>query len=408
MRPFPFLGHGRAAPSAKLWIALAEPEASAAPLLTRLSHLKNVGGLQRDGLVVQARFKALADTAERDQALLAAHAQVPLSLVVQPQGTSLSSWHEESLADVERILAALERLVRAADTYLVERRRLTGWSGADVNAVLLKAFRGQAPRAELVLAALARLTRGHKGTARAILTDQLMERLPGLAGHDFDVDLVLRHHLALAQKLSPSSIRMPEKFNEGLALRLRGPKPSRAPAGVEQLHEAIAAKDWRRLGRALRADDEAHVQVLLALPPARLRAIAEFGLSTPLANAGVHLMVRGRFADALKLYDAVMCDAKLEASTAANPLYAVQDDNNHLGVDEARARRYLERCLPLGPENPAIFLNAAFVWMELDEHEAALDALAQAKARGLQVKAHRDERVLAPLRDRPAFKKLMR
>lgn len=98
----------------------------------------------------------------------------------------------------------------------------------------------------------------------------------------------------------------------------------------------------------------------------------------------------------------------MDARACANPLYAVQDDNHHLGVMPERARRYLAACLPHGPENPAIFLNAAFVFMELGEPERALEALQQAKAAGVRVSAHRNERLFAPLRTLPAFVVLMR
>ncbi|XXX77491.1 hypothetical protein WMF30_01780 [Sorangium sp. So ce134] len=43
----------------------------------------------------------------------------------------------------------------------------------------------------------------------------------------------------------------------------------------------------------------------------------------------------------------------------------MQDDNTHLGKDPERARRYLAACVPRGPENPAIFFNAACVAVEL-------------------------------------------
>jgi tetratricopeptide (TPR) repeat protein len=282
------------------------------------------------------------------------------------------------------------------------------WRSDDVSKTLLRTLRGHAPRAELVQVALGRLWKTARGDAREVLGDYLLERLPALLGHDFDVDLVLRQLLASVQGLAPASLPMSSAFQEGLALRLRHAPHRDASADAGPLQTAITAQDAKAAARLLRDDDPTHVRLLLGLDESQLRWLAEHGCSTQLANAGVREVARGAFREALRLYDAALFAPELDARVCANPLYAVQDDNNHLGVDEARARRYLERCLPHGPSNPTIFLNAAFVFMELGEHDAALDALAKAKAGGLDVQAQRNEPLLAPLRTREEFKALLR
>lgn len=177
---------------------------------------------------------------------------------------------------------------------------------------------------------------------------------------------------------------------------------------LEAVRQAIAAERWDALSD-LDENLEPHVQTLLALTADELRAFSSSGslAATRVANAGALRLSRGNFRDALRLYDAAI-EGPLDADAAANPLFAVQDDNHHLGVDAARARRYLERCLPAGERNPTVFLNGAFVCMELNEPDRALELLTRAKALGLKVKQHRNERLFTALRDRADFKKLMR
>lgn len=118
-------------------------------------------------------------------------------------------------------------------------------------------------------------------------------------------------------------------------------------------------------------------------------------------------MTAGRAADAVTMMSAGI-EGPFDARAAANPLFAVQDDNTHLGVDAARHRRFLERCLPHGAQNPTVFLNGACVAMELDEADEGLRLLALAKQHKVDVKPFKNERLFAPLRERKEFKALMK
>jgi len=86
--------------------------------------------------------------------------------------------------------------------------------------------------------------------------------------------------------------------------------------------------------------------------------------------------------DALRFLDA-MLEAKVNMREVyCNALWAIQDDNTHLGVNPKRARRYLKACLPHGPENPAIFFNAMAVLVELGDIEGALEQTKNAARHG--------------------------
>jgi hypothetical protein len=87
-------------------------------------------------------------------------------------------------------------------------------------------------------------------------------------------------------------------------------------------------------------------------------------------------------ADSLILFDALLSHASNDSSTYCNALWAVQNDNTHLGVDPERARRFLKACLPHGRANPPIFFNAWGVLVELGDLEGALDQVRAAVAHG--------------------------
>ena len=69
-----------------------------------------------------------------------------------------------------------------------------------------------------------------------------------------------------------------------------------------------------------------------------------------------------------------------------------------------RARRFLTACVPHGPDNPAIFYNAACVHMELGEHDMVLTALAAAIENGYtNIDGMRNEALFAPIADTAEF-----
>lgn len=412
MHPFLFVGHGEATKKS-LRLFLVPKGDDVAALVDALEAQFPSGRLDPEGLVIALRLA----TSPRalDAALLEVHARVPLALAVGAAEARLSEWQEASLRD-PALLDLVERVVKHAPRYLT-RHVGPARGEPEVAAALLAALVGRAPVPELLQQVFASLLAAGRGQGRAVLADQLSERLPALLGFDFDCDLVLRTVLAEVQQVSPASVPMGPRFAEALARRL-GARDEVATSDddegaatwtdLEAVRRAIAAERWSALAD-LDENLEPHVQTLLALTPAELRAFATSGAAaaTRVANAGALRLSRGNFADALRLYDAAI-EGPLDPDAAANPLFAVQDDNHHLGVDVGRARRYLERCLPAGERNPTVFLNGAFVCMELDEPERALELLGRAKTLGIKIKQHRNERLFAPLRERADFKKLMR
>jgi len=125
-----------------------------------------------------------------------------------------------------------------------------------------------------------------------------------------------------------------------------------------------------------------------------------------LAHAWMQEPERAR--DALVLYDSLLEAGDGDASTYCNALWAVQDDNTHLGVDRARAEKYLAAALPEGPGNPAIFFNACCVFMELGEVHRALEQVRAAVAHGyakidMMRRTFEAEPLFAPIREDKRF-----
>jgi hypothetical protein len=428
-RAFPYLGHGVAARDAlRVWVVLddAAGQRELAPEVKAWGKRFGIGVAHRkDGAVVSIEVKGarrvppklwVAAQEKLDEAVAESS---PALVVRESKRFKASAWHTETLADPARVLDVLARVVnRKSRPYAREDAPRGDAVGGDMRDVLLATIRGN-PRAELAHAALEMLIRGTKGrAARAVLDDVLEERLTAMFGMDFDLDIVVREALALARGLSSTSIQMPKAFYVAVEGRMTAAKVvTRAPKGkvdwrhIESVREALG-----RSGSSVFAffsfDDASpeHRKTLLALTHEERLAFAKKGpmLALKLANSAAHVLAQRDYETALTLYDAAL-EGELPPGALANPLFAVQDDNNHLGVDQARSRRYLERCLRNAPEeNPTIFLNAAFVLMELGELDEAMRMLALAKKHGVRVKLHRNERLFIPLRTRSDFAKVMR
>lgn len=162
--------------------------------------------------------------------------------------------------------------------------------------------------------------------------------------------------------------------------------------------------------------NEAHRATLLALSESERVGLLERGERPGYMGGAFHRAVtqlsfewlKTRPRDALLVFDALLRVDNPDRTTYCNALWAVQDDNTHLGKDPARARRYLAASLPHGPENPAIFYNAACVAVELDDIEGALGFVRDAVRHGYEARetmraAFHTEALFAKIRDDRRF-----
>lgn len=419
MFPFPFLGDCESKSRVvRVWVLTDELP------LERAKGAK----VRSAGPVAELTWaKAPEDLAE---ALAALHAQTPLLLAVRPEPTkALTAWHAASVGD-ERVLPALERLARSSSEYAGAKLPLRG--SRDVSVQLFKAFEGRAPRAEAFAATLKALLDASPGKARAPLRARLEDWLPRCAGFDFAVDVVIQNVLAKVRRCPANKVPMSEPYQRELQRQMKAVLDETSWdaatldwARRDDVLAALAAGRWKELASSLREGDEAHVATVLSLEPDTLRALSTHGFNqaTRLANiatmlmplvgtqasapaGGLYALPEQRWEQVLRLFDAAI-EGELMSMAAANPLFAVQDDFHHQGVDAVRARRYLERCLPHGEKNAAVFLNAAGVYMELAEPARALECLVAAKKGGFNVRAHRNEKLFAPLQHDARFQAVM-
>jgi len=121
-------------------------------------------------------------------------------------------------------------------------------------------------------------------------------------------------------------------------------------------------------------------------------------LRNRLADAAADFIQRKRYAEALRIFDAIVELGGLAPAHYCNATWIVQKDNTGLELDAARSRRYLAACLPHAPGNPAIHLNAAAVFTELGEIDDAISQLIAARDRGVDVTPFLGEPLFAPLR----------
>jgi len=174
---------------------------------------------------------------------------------------------------------------------------------------------------------------------------------------------------------------------------------------------ALDAKkpDVTALTESFDPEKKAHLATLQALEAEHLVVLASMkGLAHKLAYAGQQEVMEGRFEPALRIFDAITATksnaALAPASGLGVALYAVQNDNHHLGLMPERAKRYLARALPHAAREGAISVNGACVAMELGEHELAIDLIGKARAESAEGwRELRKELLFAPLRKHPRF-----
>ncbi len=93
---------------------------------------------------------------------------------------------------------------------------------------------------------------------------------------------------------------------------------------------------------------------------------------------GHNLMTTDGFEKGIQVYDLALQFPSPGKSVYANAMWIAQHDNTNLPIDKERNEKWLEICLPHGPENPGIFFNAACVFMEHKEYEKVIDTLRNA------------------------------
>ena len=84
-----------------------------------------------------------------------------------------------------------------------------------------------------------------------------------------------------------------------------------------------------------------------------------------------------------------LCEMALEIQTPEpcsqnfeiylNALWVLQKDNTGLPVNKTLNEKFLAKCLPYGPKNPAIFFNAACLRVEMLDYDMALECIQEAK-----------------------------
>lgn len=423
--PFPFLGHGAGPGSFDVLLCLEAPSADAATVTPALeawcATARDSFVEAEENVVSLAARRAPSPTGHESLSLVLekVHRTTPLGLVVRRNRVKPSAWHLASVNDPERVLGALERQVQA------RAGREYGPLELDVSGDRRSIFAGawSSLARTTSLGALAQAALGlvsapvkKEPAVKSVWGDLLLARLPAWSGIDFGVDLAIVEALSKVMAIAPTTVEMPGRFKDAFEDMVRshhGRRVGRTGTDVDwadagSVRAAMAAAKWRGLQSSLSETNPAHVETLLALTDEeRVELSKHERLATMMMNVATFKMTAGDFRTALALYDCAL-EGNVEAAAAANPLYAVADDNNHLGVDPPRARRYLEKCLPHGPRNAGIFLNAACLTAELGDHDEALRLLSLAREHGMPITDHRNEKVFVPLRERPEFKKLMR
>jgi hypothetical protein len=349
MSPFPFIGEG-ASKRAEVWVVTSQQPAS--ELAAHFPEAK----LRHEGRVALLSWKAEPD--ELGELLQVVHHALPLSLVVRPGRVKGTAWHRASLQDA-RVFPALEALVKEAPSYAGRLFPLGG--SRDVTVQLFEALEGRAPRAEVLTVVVRALLDANPGKSRPALTERLEEALPALVGSDFAVDVAVRYLLAQLRGVAANTVKLTAAFDAEFARQLKGThgKAAKQKEGAldwssrDAVLSAVAAERWDELSKALREQDDSHIETVRSLEPDTLLKLAtqHRDLPTQLANIATSLLPQNEVDAVLRLYDAAI-EGRLHPLAAGNPLYC---GARRLAPPRCRcdARAEVPRALPApGPEEP--------------------------------------------------------
>lgn len=215
------------------------------------------------------------------EGLVSALEGLPIGLVVRTNQVKASPWHAASVANTERLLSLLERHVkaRAGSDYEFLPIDLSG-EPSSVHRGVWNSIHAHSHLGALIQAALSIASESLKDEALDVFNDQLLARLPGWAGLDFGVDLVVQQVLARARSVSPTSVEMPGHFLDAFDEMVRAHHASEQGhdedeelepgdvdwTSVDAIRERLRAEavDWQALQQALRDTNREHVDVARA------------------------------------------------------------------------------------------------------------------------------------------------
>lgn len=367
-----------------------------------------------DDFLYQASTEAVEKfNADIETWLRKAHAICPIEFACRDEdaeagGTELSDWHEQSLKVLDGLL-----LKWAADPGL----RVPRWT-SDPQAMPPEEFECFRHCVKVIVD-LAQIDLGHVPASLVALClpeRQLMQWLrdpavpvsQALAFHDAQRDASLNRVLS-----------------EAIQLLVQSGHPQRACDIIEHvldhpdfLFELSVRLSVSRIAQAVLVADRPALQARLV---ARLSGhdgpaghdSHSSNYTNDIAARAATLMQSGEWTLAIRMFDLALSiesprppRQRLEAY--CNALYAAQNDNSKLPVDAELNHRFLAKTLPFGPHNPAIYFNAACLYVEMNEFDEAAKMVTlavQHRYNGLaQMKSQIDELpMFASFRQHPAY-----
>lgn len=301
------------------------------------------------------------------------HEQCPIRVAFRAEdyesgGTELSDWHEWSVKQVPALLDQKFKSVleTTEDTEDKQQNRYTYM----VHGILQLA-RETNPDLELPEEFLEWLSPGYKEAEALRAEDEdalraLLSKTPSIRKEILmrlgeEVDEENKQQCKMLIRLTDVWIRQSEFPSELFVPLCKIALLSKFDDAYEELHKPIDA--W--------------------LAHAKAQIVEDPELAEHLGYLGYRLLTEDKnYPAALELYNMIIELSSLEKTAYCNALWVVQSDNNKLPLDPERSRRFLQYCLPHAPENPAIFFNAACVYMELGERDKVLESLKNAVEHG--------------------------
>jgi hypothetical protein len=168
-----------------------------------------------------------------------------------------------------------------------------------------------------------------------------------------------------------------------------------------EFENALREKDFDRLTPSITYDHYYALLIEYANEITSQEWPARF--AETLAWKALRLLMQKKYAESIELFKLCLRmgtkDKILDVSIYCNALYVLQKDNTGLPVDTILNLEFLEKCLPAGPQNPAIYFNAACLYMEMNDLDRVRECIQLAK----ELKYENYASMIAEIKNAPMF-----
>lgn len=277
------------------------------------------------------------------------HQISPILIAYRPEdnesgGTDLSPWHDWSLQSIEDLLPQFEDVIKNNDHHSIRSNVLKGMLEYREDKV------EQEERYQYFL------NPGWR-EVKSFINGDIQPLIQAVKKED-DYSIIVLEVITETMDIENQQDRqlLLRNAEEILKLKEKAPEYEFDTLCVQIWHSAYLEGDENLMGKIPQSEQ----------------------LINHIAELAYQKLANDEFMQSIKLYEQIINYPHGDLSIYCNALYVLQNDNSGLPVDCDLNKKFLNQCLKYASENPAIFFNAACLYVEMGEYNQAYDMIKKA------------------------------